>query len=84
MKFEKEFLRELWDGDENVVETKMTGNSRWSIQYRRIFKHEGKLYETRFRRGATECQDECPYQDESDLVECQEVFPVQKTVTVYE
>lgn len=81
MKFSKEFLQD--EGGETVYD-KMIGRSRWSLHYERVFSHEGRLYLTRYSFGATESQDERPYEHEDDEIECVEVFPVEKTVTVYE
>jgi hypothetical protein len=87
MKFPKETLQELLsdkvDGFE-VVEDKITYTSRWSIHYRLVFKHDGKFYLTSYSVGATESQDESPFEYSPDEVECKEVFPVEKTVIVYE
>ena len=84
MKFNKSFLQELEEGDENVVLEEITGTSRWSTRYRRVFKHEGKFYETHFSCGATEMQDESPYEYDPAEIECPEVKQVEKTITVYE
>jgi hypothetical protein len=87
MKFPKETLRELlWskiDGFE-VVEDDIIDTSRWSIIYSLVFKHDGKFYATSYSVGATEQQDESPFEYSPDEVECKEVFPVEKTVIVYE
>ena len=72
---------------EEVHETvydRIVGSGRWSIHYERVFKHDDRFWMTTYRRGATECQDESPYEYEPDEVECVEVFPVERTVTVYE
>lgn len=82
MKFSKEFLIDSLDGDDTVDDV-ITGTSRWSIHHRRIFRHEGKLYETLYRVGATEIQDEGPYENLSGDIECPEVVAQEKTVTVY-
>lgn len=85
MKFKKEFLQEIEDNDDvEVIETEIIDTTRWSIINRMVFKFEGKFYVTTFSHGATECQDESPYEYEGDEIECKEVFPVQKTITVYE
>lgn len=87
MKFPKETLRELlWDKVDGfeVVEDKITDTSRWSIHYRLVFKHDGKFYATSYSVGATESQDESPFEYEPDEVECKEVFPVEKILIVYE
>lgn len=81
MFFSKEFLQ---DEDGETIEDKITGKSRWSIHYRRVFRHEGKFYATNYSMGATESQDERPYECDSDEIDCPEVFPVTKTVVVYE
>jgi len=81
MLFSKESL--LDEEHETVVE-EIVDHSRWSIHHRRVFKHDGKFYETYYSHGATEYQDESPYEYEGDMIECKEVFPVQKMVTVYE
>ena len=49
-----------------------------------VFKFDGKFYITSYGRAATECQDEQPYEYDEDDIECQEVFPKQKLITVYE
>lgn len=82
MKFTKEFL--LYSlGEENIISDKIDSKSRWSIKYRRVFKHDDKFFETYYSIGATESQDQIPYDEEEDLIECREVFPEQVTVTVY-
>ena len=70
-------------GDKSTVLDEITDTSRWSIHHRRVFRHEGKFYETHYSVGATEQQDESPYQYEEGTVECPEVVPVEKTITVY-
>lgn len=88
VKFNKEFLQNLAYGDYDeatteVISDEIVDNSRWSIQYEMVFKHEGKFYETSYQRGATECQDESPYEYEDDEIEVVEVFPVEVLKTVY-
>jgi len=81
MKFSKEFLRDM-EGE--TITDEVTDTSRWSIHHERVFKHEGKFYVTYYSRGATECQEESPYQYENDdEIECPEVEPVEKVTTVY-
>jgi hypothetical protein len=80
MKFKKEDL--LNDVFEEVYE-KVTDTSRWSTNYEKVFKYEDKFYITWFSRGATEYQDESPYEDEGDEIECPEVIPTEETIIVY-
>jgi len=49
-----------------------------------VFETEGKFYETFYSVGATESQEERAYEYEPDDIECKEVFPVEKTIIVYE
>ena len=81
MKFTKEFL--IDKGGEDVSNV-LVKHNRWSVTYERIFGWEGRFYKTRYNVGATENQSECPYEYEPEEIECPEVFPVEKTVTVYE
>lgn len=83
-------LRDLASGDTvdglEEVSNLLTGTSRWAVQYRLVFKdtETGKFYEANYQRGATESQDERPFEYDGALVECHEVRPVEKTVVVYE
>lgn len=81
MRFSKSFLQ---DEGGRTIEDKLVGHSRWSLIYERIFEWEGRFYKTQYRTGATESQDESPYEYDPDEIECPEVFPVEKVVTVYE
>ena len=79
MKFKKDFLVDEMDLPWSAIENKVIETSRWSIYHKIIFEHEGKFYQTYYSVGATECQDETPWEDE-DEVDCEEV--VQKEVLV--
>lgn len=86
MKFPKEDLEELIYGsygDYEVVLDELEDTSRWRHHYRLVFRHGGRLYETRYNTGATECQDERPFEFDDDEIECQEVEAHEKTVTDY-
>lgn len=68
----------------SLIEDKIIGKNRWTIVYRIIFLYKnGKYYSTTYRVGATEYQDESPWEYENE-VECIEVKPIEKTITVYE
>ena len=84
MNFTKEFLLDSLDDANATVYDKIVDHSRWSIHFERVFKHEGKFYRTNYSRGATEVQDERAYDYQQDAIECPEVVPVEKLVTVYE
>lgn len=74
MKFSKEFLLE--ELEEDPVLEEIFDKRRWSIVYRRVFKFEGRFYETMYSIGATESQDEHPYEYDPDEIECKEVYPI--------
>lgn len=77
----------LWEekSDEyEIVRKELTDTSRWSVHYELIIKRksDGKLFRDYYSVGATESQDEQPWEyDEPNFIE---VFPVEKTVIVYE
>lgn len=70
--------------DFDVIEEKVIGVSRWSIYYGATLqnKKDQKFYGVTYSTGATEMQDEYPFQYEDEVI-FEEVFPVQKVVTVY-
>ena len=80
MLFSKEFLIEqVGEG----VQSTIVEHSRWSVHYEEIFEHEGKYYRTYYSVGATESQDEQPYEYDEDMIECQEVEQVKRYVSVW-
>lgn len=80
MKFSKQFLQDM---EYEVIEESIIDHSRWSVMYEVIFKHEDKFYVTSYSVGATEHQDETPYEYEPDEIECEEVFPVEVMTIKY-
>lgn len=83
MKFKRDDLRDDVGDPDTTVLDETIGTSRWSVQHRRVFKRDGKLYETHYSRGATEQQDESPYEHDPEEIECAEVFAREKTIVVY-
>lgn len=78
MLFDKRELREMvYNNSERLekVEEWVTSTSRWSIHYDVVFKdlETNKHYLSYYSVGATEYQDEEPYEFESDEVKCKEV-----------
>lgn len=89
--FSKELLVGLIWGDYDpdkyeVVLNDLYGHSRWSLLFKMVFKDKSsdRHYITRYSQGATECQDERPYDDSPDEIECVEVMQVETVVTQYE
>lgn len=87
MKFQKELLQAVVcnDTDEaELIAEEITDTSRWSVHYRAVFKYQDKFYSATYSIGATEMQDERPFEYDPCMVECPEVVPVERVVTVYE
>lgn len=60
-----------------VVFENMYDTSRWAHHIQRVYKDldTGKYWSTTFRRGATECQEERPYENDGEEIEFTEVVP---------
>ena len=89
-KFPKEFLRELLWEEESEFEDKLglkvrdeiSDTGRWSVHHELVFSYDEKFYAVNYSTGATEYQDERPFDNEDEEVDCYEVAP--KPVTVIE
>lgn len=72
IKLDKNYMiNELGLPDAAILD-EITDTSRWSIHHRIIFPYQGRFYETHYSEGATEMQDESPWEYD-DIVECTEV-----------
>ena len=85
MKLSKDEARDvIWDDHEDwrEIESNVIDNNRWSIVHKGVFKHTptNKYYSVNWRTGATEMQDERPfeYEDEIEFVEVEQVEVVVK------
>lgn len=79
---------DAWEGlclKFELVREELVGTTRWSHVYERIYKdlESGKFYSTTYSTGATECQDEAPYEYDSEGVELVEVEPYEVKVIKY-
>lgn len=88
--FDKEILQGLacedYDSDlYEIMEDEIIDTSRWSSIYKQVFKDKqtGKFYTTTYSTGATECQDEQPYEYESDTITLDEVVAKEVTTIQY-
>ena len=82
MEFKKDWLLEnVVDG--TPVLNEISGHSRWSINYRAVFEFEGKYYKTTYSVGATEMQEEGPYDYAPENIECPEVIKEEYTAIRY-
>ena len=87
LEFDGKIGREIILGDSTeyrVIVDEIVENSRWSIIHEIVVqrKNDNKFFKGSYSIGATECQDEKPY--EYEPAQFVEVVPVQKTITVYE
>lgn len=69
----------------SLVHYDLIDTSRWSHIHERVYEDltTGKFWHTTYRTGATECQDESPYENDGDEVEFDEVVPVEIKKTIY-
>jgi hypothetical protein len=80
--FTKKHLESLGLPD-SAIDNKIIGTSRWSIQHEIIFQFEEKFYRTHYQVGATEYQDEYPWENENEIT-TEEVELVTKQIYVWE
>ena len=87
MKINKEILQELvWEEEcegFSVVQTRILDTSRWSVIHEMIFTDGEKNYRSSYSVGATEMQDERPYEYDNSEVDVVEVVPVEETIIKY-
>lgn len=83
--YTEDALEKLTDGNEiaEIIYDKVSGTSRWSVEYECVFKLGGKFYKTYYSEAATEIQDESPFEYDGDWVEVTEVVPKEVTVIQY-
>jgi len=72
IKLHKDFLINKLDLPYSAIKDDIVDTSRWSIHREIIFAYEGKFYRTYYSEGATEMQDERPWEYETEI-ECIEV-----------
>lgn len=74
----------LFEEDETVeiVQDEIIDNSRWSIIHELIFKKNDKFWQVCYSVGATEQQDESPFEYDEE-VSCTEVTPIQIMKIIY-
>lgn len=85
MQLTKEEARGLIWGDHpegiKVIYDKLIDTTRWSEIHEIVFEKDGKFYMDTYSVGATEMQDESPWEySEPNFVE---VFPHEETIIVY-
>lgn len=89
-RIKKEDLQEVVSDSETEtlkkVSDRITGKSRWSLNHEFLFQEKatGRFFLVHYSEGATEQQDESPFEHDGEEIDVQEVLPVVRTVTVYE
>ncbi len=66
-----------------VLLNEQIDNSRWAIQFNMVFNYDYRCWQTSYQIGATEQQDESPYEYDDNEVECNEVYPHETVVIKY-
>ena len=79
----KDYLINELDLPDGAIKDTIINTSRWSVHHEIIFAYNGKFYKTNYTVGATEMQDESPW-EYLENVDCVEVQVVEKTVKVWE
>ncbi len=72
IKLHKDYLKNELGLPYSAILDEIEETSRWSIHHKIVFVYDGKFYETTYSEGATEMQDERPWEYEEE-VECHEV-----------
>lgn len=72
IELDRDFVINELDLPDSAILDEITDTSRWSIHHRIIFAYQGKFWETYYSEGATEMQDERPWEYD-DTIECIEV-----------
>lgn len=70
--FHKDYLIKELGLPYSAIKDTMVDTSRWSIYHEIVFEDDGKFYMTTYSEGATEIQDESPWEYE-DNISCSEV-----------
>ena len=71
--FSKDYLMDELDLPyDNTIVDRIVNTTRWSIIHEIVFEDNGKFYMTTYSKGATECQDERPW-EYKDEIKCTEV-----------
>ena len=86
--FKKTTLQEMvvWGDtpdDITIIYNNLIDTSRWSTHHEMVFKQGEVYYISHYSNGATERQDESPYEYDDDLVTCEEVVPKEVTRIEY-
>jgi len=83
-KFAKDDLLELVDerpdaqiGKFTLISEQIIDHDRWTIRFELCFKYEDTVYITYYSIGATEYQDEGPFENDGDEIDCYEAMKIE-------
>jgi len=76
----EDYVQGEYDG---LVEKKIVDHRRWSVIYEAIVNYKGFFYKVRYSVGATESQDEQPFEHDN-MVKMIRVEQKQRLVDVWE
>jgi len=79
IKLDKKYMTNTLNLPEDALLNEITSTSRWSVHHRIIFAYQGKFFEAYYSEGATEMQDESPWEYDKE-VSCHEVQLKEVTV----
>ena len=66
--FSKDYLMDELDLPyDNTIVDRIVNTTRWSIIHEIVFEDNGKFYMTTYSEGATECQDERPWEYDDEI-----------------
>lgn len=66
-----------------IIKDEIYETGRWSNYHKCVFKIGDKYYSTEYSVGATEMQDESPYEYDGEWIEVTEVVPKEVTTIKY-
>jgi len=93
IQFTKEFLLRIIfddyeeDDDINIISNKIVDTRRWTNEHELIFKHDNKFYHIHYNEPTTKMQKDYGYwkfKKNDEMIDVKEVYPVKKTIIVYE
>lgn len=70
--------------DYKVIQDNIVSHGRWSVRHEIVIQRlsDGKYFKDSYSEGATEMQDESPY--EYNDPEFEEVFPIEQVTIIYQ
>lgn len=60
--YDKRFLLDQLDLPDACLEEHIIDSDRWSIHYQGVFEYQGRFFKVTWSTGATELQDEGPWE----------------------